>query len=94
MAHIAGGHEEMEAYVEDIRRTIENPAQVNRDVDYAQRECHYGPIDAGRRRLKVVVHYRPIPPQGTWVGEVITAYPAREVDPKEEPLWVEPLPKR
>ena len=37
--------------------------------------------------MKVVVNYRPVPPQGTWEGEVITAYHARRPKSKEAQLW-------
>lgn len=33
------------------------------------------------------VTYRPVPPQGTWVGEVVTAYRVEERDEQEAQRW-------
>jgi hypothetical protein len=51
------------------------------------REIHYPRTPSGQGWMRVVVNYRPVPPQGTWAGEVITAYRIDERDVKEVQLW-------
>ena len=87
LAHILHQHQDMVALLAEVRRAVEACDLVTRDIRYAHRECLYRRFGGDRRWMKVVVHYRPVPPQGTWAGEVITAFPARRVDPKEVPLW-------
>ena len=77
----------MAGRLDEVRATVDNPEVVTRDVTYAHRENHYRRTPSGRRRTKVVVHYRPVPPQGTWAGEVITALHVKKVDPEEKQLW-------
>ena len=66
---------------------IEQPDFVTRDVRYHHREIHYRRSPSGQGWIKVVVNYRPVPPQGTWAGEVITAYRVDERDIEEVQLW-------
>jgi hypothetical protein len=40
-------------------------------------------VASGQGFLKVVVQYRPVPPQGTWAGEVITAYRGKKRKSRE-----------
>jgi hypothetical protein len=72
--HILQGHDEIADRLDEVRATIEQPDFVTRDARYHHRENHYRRMASGQGLLKVVVQYRPVPPQGTWVGEVITAY--------------------
>lgn len=71
----------------EIGPTIEAPDVVTRDAEYPHRENHYRRPSPDRSYLKVVVQYRPAPPQGTWTGEVITAHPTERIIPEETQLW-------
>jgi len=84
--HILHRRRELAAILSDIREAISRPAVVTRDLTYPRRECHYGFIAAPPGMIKGVVQYRPVPPQGRWVGEIVTAYLLREPDPREEVL--------
>jgi hypothetical protein len=81
--HILQGHDEIADRLDEVRTTIEQPDFVTRDARYHHRENHYRRMKPGRGLLKVVVQYRPVPPQGTWVGEVITAYRAKKLKSSE-----------
>jgi hypothetical protein len=85
--HIVGKHPAMPGREADVRAAIESPDFVNADARYPRRENHYRRAGVGAPYLKGVVKYRPVPPQGTWIGEVVTAYPTRVVPPKEQHLW-------
>jgi len=69
--------------LDDVRAAIEEPDFVTRDVKYHHRENRYRRVASGQGLLKVVVQYRPVPPQGTWVGEVITAYRVKKRKSRE-----------
>lgn len=69
-----------------IRGIIEFPAEITLDADYAHRECFYSDRTFGLG-LKVVVQFRPVSPQGTWVGAVITAYPSKAIKRTETRRW-------
>src|SRR6188472_1528268 len=71
--HILERHDEIADRLDEIRMSIEQPDFVTRDARSHHRENHYRRVASGQGLLKVV-QYRPVPPQGTWVGEVITAY--------------------
>ena len=43
---------------------IEDPDRVTGDADFTQRECFYRSTDPDQCNLTVVVHDRPVPPQG------------------------------
>ncbi|MGH2617237.1 MAG: hypothetical protein ACRDJC_18545, partial [Thermomicrobiales bacterium] len=79
-------HAEMASRLDEVRIAVERPDFVTRDREYRHREIHYRVALFRPPLLKVVVQYRPVPPQGTWAGEVITAYPVKARDPREEPL--------
>jgi hypothetical protein len=68
----------------DIRVAIERPDLVTRDVRMAHREINYHRTQNEPGWIEVVVHDRPIPPQGTWLVNVITAYPVDRPLAKEE----------
>lgn len=72
----------------EILAAVEAPDFVTADVAFPRRESYdrRRQPGAGRRYLKVVVRYHPTPPDGTWAGDVITAYPTRGVKPGEERL--------
>jgi hypothetical protein len=76
--HILQGHDEIVDQLDEVRTTIEQPDFVTRDARYHHREIHYHRRASGQGLLKVVVQYRPVPPQGTWMGEVVTAYHVRK----------------
>lgn len=76
----------MVAYLGDIQVVISRPTVVTKDPKYRRRENHYGRTSSEPGFIKVVVQYRPVPPQGRWDGEVITSYRVRKPDPLEEPL--------
>jgi hypothetical protein len=84
--HILRRHDDMSSRLDEVRTTIEQPDLVTRDVEYRHRENHYGRSLFDQPWIKVAVQHRPIPPQGTWAGDIITAYPVRRRDPKEELL--------
>jgi hypothetical protein len=84
--HILRRHDDMTSRLGEVRTTIEQPDLVTRDVEYRHRENHYGRSSSNQPWINVVVQYRPVSPQGTWMGEVITAYPVKRRDPKEERL--------
>lgn len=87
-AHILERHaDEMTGREADVLRTVEAPDLVNADVAHAHREVCYRSFGPGRPMLRVVVHYRPIPPQGTWSGEVITAHPTFRSKRGEPRRW-------
>jgi hypothetical protein len=77
----------MAGRLDEIRLTVEQPSLVARDVKYPRRNNHYRRVLVEPGWLKVVVNYRPIPPQGTWLGEVITAHPVDGPKRKEALLW-------
>lgn len=78
LEHILQGHDEIVDQWDEVRTAIEQPDFVTRDARYHHREIHYRRETSGQGLLKVVVQYRPVPPQGTWVGEVITTYRVRK----------------
>ena len=86
-AHILAQHAEMAGRQADVRAAVEAPGLVVRDPQYSRRKRCYRRTPSGRRWLKVVINYAPVPPQGTWAGEIVTAHFVREPDPKEEQLW-------
>ena len=71
----------------DIRAAVETPDVVNADARYPRRENHCRRAGAAGSYLKVVVAYRPVPPQGTWAGRVVTAYHTGTFPQKEQNLW-------
>lgn len=86
-AHILERHPELVGAEQEIRTAIEAPDTVTRDATIPHRECLYRRSRLGRPLLKVVVQYRPVPPQGTWAGEVVTVLPVPKVKRKERRLW-------
>jgi hypothetical protein len=82
--HILDEHDDMADRLDEIQAVVERATVVARDLDYRRRENHYRRMEFGRNWIKVVVQYRPVPPQGTWEGEIITAYQVRRPDPREE----------
>ena len=74
---------------DEIREAGESPDGVTADATFPRRENFYRSRQTGRggRFLKVVVRFQPVPPDGTWAGEVITAHPARRIKPGEDQLW-------
>ena len=74
---------------DEIREAVESPDFVTVDATYPRRENSYRSRRPGRggRFLKVVVRFQPVPPDGTWAEEVITAYPAQRIKPGEDQRW-------
>jgi hypothetical protein len=85
--HILDEHDDMADRLDAVRPAIEQPDYVTLDADYPHRENHYRRTPSGRRYIKVVVEYRPVPPQGTWIGKVITAHICRKIKREEALLW-------
>ena len=83
--HIVDGHGEMAGREVRVLAAVERPDLVTRDADYPRRECHYRRVSP-RRYLRVVVNYRPVPPD-EWAGEVVTAHYRQDVKRGEHPLW-------
>jgi hypothetical protein len=86
VGHIRERHGSMADRLDEIRIAVEQPDLVTRAIDYERRENHYRRRPSGKAWTKVVVQYRPVPPQGTWRGEVITAFRVGNPDPEEEIL--------
>lgn len=70
-AHILDGHDELVDRVDDVRAAVEQADFIDHDARYAPRE----------------VHSRPVPPQGTWAGTVVTAYVVGKPKPGEKSRW-------
>jgi hypothetical protein len=85
--HILDRHSDLVARLDELRSIVERPDFVTRDRRFPSRENHYRRERSGSGWIKVVVHYRPVPPQGTWAGEVITAYVLKRRKSKEVQLW-------
>jgi hypothetical protein len=85
--HILQRHADIEDRLEDVRAAIEQPNFVTRDIRYDRREISYRRSPSGQGWIRVVVNFRPVPPQGTWAGEVITAYRVDERNLQEVQLW-------
>jgi hypothetical protein len=79
--HIAG---HPSVTIEAIRRTIENPDIITRDVKFAGRDNYYAKGNDPQfsdAYLKVCVQF------GSDTGKVITAFPTDRLKPEEEILW-------
>ncbi len=85
--HMRYRHQDMAQRLADVRAVIENPDVVTVDADFGHRQNSYRRFGTSRLFVKVVVHYRPVPPQGMRVGEVITAYTTQRIAAKENALW-------
>lgn len=87
-SHIIEHHrDDMAERESDIRLAVEAPDHVNADVDYAQREVCYRSLGRGRRFVRVVIHYQPVSPQGSWRGRIITAHLTFREKRGEVRLW-------
>lgn len=87
-AHSMDRHaEELARSEADVRLTVLAPDHVNADAEHAHREVCYRSFGPGRPMLRIVVHYRPVPPQGTWAGEIITAHPIGRSKRGEQRRW-------
>ncbi len=75
-----------EADLAHLRATVEIPHVSTRDAQYTSRACHDWRTAPYRLWLKVVVHHCPVPPQGTWAGQVITAYRTTKIV-EDDDLW-------
>lgn len=85
--HILRKHDYMAELMEEVRQAIEHPDVVARNARYPRRENHYRRIPVTGKWIKVVVKYRPVEPQGTWAGEIVTAYPVPRPKSKEAKPW-------
>lgn len=85
--HVLVRHRQLTGRLHEVRQAVENPSLVTRDLRFRHWENYYAPSTVETGQIKVVVHYRPVAPQGTWLGDVITAYPVREPNPREERLY-------
>lgn len=85
--HIRVRHDDIADRMDEVQAAVEQPDVVTRDRQRAHRECFYRRERSGPGLIKVVVHYWPVPPQETWIGEVITAYHIDLPEPKEAKLW-------
>jgi hypothetical protein len=86
-AHILRKRAMLAGRLDEVRAAVEAPDFVNADAQSPRRVNHYRRTPSGRAWIKVVINYRPMPPQGTWAGEVVTAYRTGKVHAKEAPLW-------
>ena len=86
-AHVLQRHGDMADRLDEIRATVEQPDFVTRDRGYPRREVYYRYTPSGQGFIRVVVNYRAVPPQGTWVGAVITAFRVEGRQPEEVQLW-------
>jgi hypothetical protein len=85
--HIISEQAELAYFMDAVRIRGERPDLVRRDRQYAHRDNHYRRASPDRLWKKVVVNYRPVPPQGTWEGEIITAHYIDSPASKEVKLW-------
>lgn len=85
--HIPDEHDHMAGLATEVRDIVEAPDLVTADAAYPNRECCYRRPAPRRIFLKVVVRYLQVPPQGTWAGEVRTAYPTKRISRREPTLW-------
>ncbi len=85
--HILTRHPALAARLDEIRTTVEQPDFITRDRRFGHRENVYRRTTSAPGWIKVVVHFRPIPPQGAWSGEVITAYYVDRRNAAEVTLW-------
>lgn len=86
--HIMERHaDDLAGHEAEVRLTGAAPDRINIDADHARREIYYRAFGTGRRMLRVVVNYRPVPPQGTWVGDVVTAHPTFRHKRGEQHRW-------
>ena len=60
--------------LDEVRIAVEQPNFVTRDSGYTRREIYYRRASSGQGWTRVVVNYRPVPPQSTWAGEIITTF--------------------
>ena len=81
-AHIVRQRRDAVPTQDEVRAAVADADLIVADVDFPRRRNHYRRRPAGGRYLKVVVNYRPVPPQGTWAGEVVTAHPAHRPKPE------------
>lgn len=86
-AHILRQRRDARPAEEEVRAAVATADPVVLDARFPHRRNHYRRRSASGRYLKVVVNYRPVWPQGTWTGEVVTAHPAHDPKPEEEQLW-------
>jgi hypothetical protein len=86
-SHIVTDRKRATPSIGEVRAAVEAPTRVTVDAKFAQRECYYRGQDQSRLFLKVVVHYRPVPPQGTWEGTIITAFFVGSVPRREAHRW-------
>src|SRR4051812_49839836 len=70
-AHILKRHADIAVRLDEVRTAFDRPDLVTRDREFSHRENHYRRTPSHRGWVKVVVNYRPVPPQGTWAGEVV-----------------------
>jgi hypothetical protein len=85
--HIRVRHPDFANRIGEINAVVEHPDFVNRDRIHTHRECFYQREGSNSGYIKTVVHYRPVAPQGTWEGEIITAYHVEEAEVEETKLW-------
>jgi hypothetical protein len=85
--HILRRHADIADRLDEVRTVVAQADFITQDSDYARREIHYRRTRSGQGWMRVVVNYRPIPPQGTWSGEVITAFRVNQRDVQKVQLW-------
>jgi hypothetical protein len=73
--------------LDEVRIAVEQPDFVTQDSGYTRREIYYRRTSSGQGWMRVVVNYRPVPPQSTWAGEIITAFRVKRRDLREVQLW-------
>lgn len=82
---ILDDHPELTGAEAAIRATLEIPDLINADKQFDDVEVYYRevllPAPHGRQLVKVVVRFRDDE------GDVLSAYPVRNVHPLEVPLW-------
>ena len=84
--HILESHGEFAPQPPDVLAGIALADLVRRDRNFVRRAIHYRNTGPGRRRLRVVVNYRPHEILG-WSGEVVTAYFTGRRYRNEVQLW-------
>jgi len=80
--HILGNHPHMQEWMRRVTLTIEKPDFISEDVDRRNRHNYYRLVKNRQKFIKVVVEFA-----DEDVGNVITAFAANNLKPKEPIIW-------
>ncbi len=75
--HIYRRHGDTVEDPEMVKAVIQGAERIVADAVYPHRSIHVAALGNPSLPMRVVVHYRPEPPDGTWIGDVVTAFRGR-----------------